>query len=96
MDTIIINSDNMKDFYKRFNPVVFKYGLSESDIEDYNILEDFENIYQFSDLTKTYYGETIKNIDLVYADKNRSDDIIELFSLISDKIIGRYLNIEGL
>lgn len=86
----------MKDFYKRFNPVVFKYGLSESDIEDYNILEDFENIYQFSDLTKTYYGETIKNIDLVYADKNRSDDIIELFSLISDKIIGRYLNIEGL
>jgi len=87
----------MLKFYKIFDPIQFKYSLGETyDYQMYGELETSESFYQFAEMTKMEYGDIINNLDLIYAGKDHSDNIVFLFDLIRNKIISQYIGIDGL
>lgn len=95
-------TDAMLQFYENFDPVTFKYSLlgkiqnEDIDHEQLIALERYEDARQFSSLTRKDYGDIRANLDLVYAEKSKTNNMIEIFDLIFFKIIGRYLGIDGM
>lgn len=86
-------------FYREFDAIQFKYGLDIDAVgygEKYAKIENLESAFQFAELTKVEYGDVLSNLDLIYARKEKSNDIVELFDLIRNKIIHQYINIDGL
>lgn len=108
--TAVINTDNMLEFYKKFDAIAFKYSLEEEKmqgdpkqekrkweyIEEYGKLEKLELDNQFTELTKVEYGDILTNLDMIYAGEEQSDQIIMLYDLVRNKIINQYINIDGL
>lgn len=65
-------------------------------VKAYAELERREEAFRLSELTKIEYGDILPNLDIIYAEMNKSDRIIELFDLIRGKIISGYICIDGL
>ena len=100
-DRIRVNEKELLDFYKKWDAIDFKYSLNRNEnskeyIEKYANIEKIEDDFRFSELTKVEYGDILSNLDLIYARKEKSEEIVELFDLIRNKIIGRYISIDGL
>lgn len=100
--TETITEEKMLEFYKSLNVIDFKYNLGaenlgdEEYVEKYAEIERIEDCFQFAELTKVEYGDILPNLDLIYAREDKSDQIVELFDLIRNKIIHQYIGIEGL
>ncbi|MFQ9514595.1 MAG: hypothetical protein ACLRZ9_02085 [Eubacterium sp.] len=89
----------MIKFYEEFDGIDFMYSLDEKEknyADKYRKIEEIHSAYWFSELTKMEYNDIQDNLDLIYADKKISDDVVKLFDLIRNKVIDQYLNIEGL
>lgn len=97
-----ITEESMLEFYRQLDVIELKYGIGreifdyEKYVDCYAEIESVEDSFQLSELTKVEYGDILTNLDMIYSDKEKSDEIIELFDLIRSKIISKYINIEGL
>lgn len=91
----------MKKYYKTFDPVKFKYiNLlyigDKKEEENYMRFSDYEDSQQFEELTKIEFHNLQANLDMAYADKELTDKLFEVYNLIGDKIVRRYINIDGI
>lgn len=96
-----ITFDAMKEFYmEEFDSINIKYHLTGEPPKKYlNIrpeIENYEKAFQFAALTKTEYGEALKSLDLIYANAEKSNDVLALYDAIRNKVICQYINIDGL
>lgn len=97
-----MNRIEMLEYYRQFDPVEKKYGrifdLHKKDEYDdlYSAFYQYESNRQLSDLTKKEFGDIYANLMLVYADETLTEDIIEVYDLIYDRVINQYLNIDGM
>lgn len=93
-----VNMENMLKFYKELDVIGFKYLLNEENVtsEDYIKLVRAEEHYQFAEFTKKEYGDILANLDLVYAKRGVSDNIIDIFDVVYQKIVCQYINIDGM
>lgn len=104
-----INTSEMIKFYKEFDAVDFKYQLFLYEKDDENKLQpvsDYferykkyqkhEYAYQISELTKKNYAGVRANLDLVYAKREMTDKVIEIYELVMHKLINQYINIDGI
>lgn len=102
MKNIILNEKEMKKYFEMFDPIEKKYHILLGDRKDdsywerYRIFQQYEENHQFSELTKKEFGDIQANLDLVYANKEMSEDIIDIYDLVCYKIINQYLNVEGI
>lgn len=90
-----INAKEMIRFYEQLDVIKFKYGEGK-DYTFYKELEAYEAENQMFMLTKRSYEDAAENLNLVYGEKKKTDDSIELLDLILNKIIGQYINIDGM
>lgn len=99
-----INVDKMKDYYETFDTVEFKYlnllkmkgkGLGKRE-ERYIRFSNYEDSQQFEELTKCEFHNLQANLDMAYADKELTDKLFEVYNLLGDKIVRRYINIDGI
>lgn len=97
-----MNQEKMIAYYRQFDPIEKKYrrffDLHTND--EYNELYDryyqYEKNRLLSDLTKKEFGEIYANLKLVYAEEKVTEEIIEIYDLIYDRVINQYLNIDGM
>lgn len=90
-----INTREMLRFYEQLDVIKFKYGEGRTN-QLYQELEEYETENQMFMFTKRSYEDAAENLNLVYGEKNKTDDSIELLDLILNKIIGQYINIDGM
>lgn len=107
-DENIINIDSMKEYYESLDPVDFKFKkiLENKDIfqkwtkaskeEIYIKFSDYEDAQQFEELTKSEFHHLQANLDMAYANKGLTDKLFEIYNLVGDKIVRRYINIDGI
>lgn len=94
-----INSQEMKEFYQKLDVIELKYSLKQDEeeyVKKYADIDKIESAFQFAELTKIEYGDVLSNLNLIYARQEKSNDIVELFDLVRNKIIHQYINIDGL
>lgn len=97
-----MNRENMLTYYRQFDPIEKKYGKYFDLHEDseYDVLYDrfyqYESNRQFADLTKKEFGEIYANLRLVYAEEELTEEIIEIYDLVYDRVINQYLNVDGM
>lgn len=105
MDNKTISTDSMLKYYRELDYIEFKYKnlLAKYDtdmnlyLEFYQKLCKYEQAQQFSELTAREYGSLYETLKMAYQDDTKvPDEFIEAFNLINDKIICRYVNIDGL
>lgn len=98
----IMNQERMITYYRQFDPIEKKYGryfdLYTKDKYDelYDRYYQYENNRLLSDLTKKEFGDIYANLKLVYAEEKVTEEIIEIYDLIYDRVINQYLNIDGM
>lgn len=92
---MIITTKSMLEYYKdNFDAIDFKYkSIPEG---EYSKIVEYEASHQFASLTKKHYAEDYANLNLVYGDRRKNEEIIDLMNLISIKVISQYINIDGL
>lgn len=90
-----INTKRMIGFYEELDVIRFKYGpgLNSRLCQE---LEEYESENQMFMFTKRSYEDAAENLDLVYGEKEKTNDSIKLLDLILNKIIGQYINIDGM
>ena len=96
---IKICTENMIEFYSKFDYIDFKYDLdkkSGSYLSDYRKLAEEENSKNQLDITAKNFGTMLANIDLIYDDVRLSEKFTKIYDLFYNKIICQYLSIEGL
>lgn len=96
---IRICTENMIEFYSQFDYIDFKYELdknSSSYLVDYRRLAEQEENNNQSEITAKNYGKMLANIDLIYDNAKLSEEFTKIYDLFYNKIICKYLNIEGL
>ena len=89
----------MIEFYSQFDYIDFKYELdknSSSYLVDYRRLAEQEENNNQSEITAKNYGKMLANIDLIYDNAKLSEEFTKIYDLFYNKIICKYLNIEGL
>lgn len=97
-----MNQEEMITYYQQFDPIEKKYGryfdLHTNDKYDelYDRYYQYENNRLLSDLTKKEFGDIYANLKLVYAEEKVTEEIIEIYDLIYDRVINQYLNIDGM
>ncbi len=97
-----MNRERMLTYYRQFDPIEKKYGRyfdlhKESEYDElYGRCYQYEGCRQLSDLTKKEFGDIYANLKLVYADEKLTEEIIEIYDLIYDRVINQYLNIDGM
>lgn len=97
--SIKICSDEMIEFYSKFDYIDFKYDLDKNSSEylkKYRLLAEKESNERNSDITVKNYGKMLANVDLIYDDAELSERFTKIFDLFYNKVICDYLNIEGL
>lgn len=94
-ELIPLNTEEMLKFYKELDIIEFKYH-GEFVREKYQELSDYESENQFSMLTKKSYEDASQNLHLVYGEEKKTKESIQLVDLILNKIIGKYINIDGI
>ncbi len=105
-DEIDLSTDEMLKYYREFDPIEFKYGLDREETaktaeekekwERYARIAEYESSLQFTNLTKKNYGDNYANLKLVYDQEEENREKLELMDLILNKIIGQYINIDGM
>ncbi|MCI8614827.1 MAG: hypothetical protein HFJ01_06955 [Lachnospiraceae bacterium] len=96
-----MNQEEMLVYYRQFDAIEKKYGRylnlnkSEYDVR-YRAYYQYESDRQLSDLTKKEFGDIYANLKLVYEDEKLTEEIIEIYDLVYDKVINQYLNIDGM
>ncbi len=102
-ESIKLNQLEMLDFYKKFDPISFKYKLlleyvenENSRLETYLELQKYEEERQFAELTRKEFWDLQKNLDMAYANRKITDDFLELYDLICEKVIQNYIHIDGM
>ena len=90
-----INTDEMIRFYEQLDIIRFKYGEGRTN-KLYQELDEYETENQMFMFTKRSYEDAAENLNLVYGDKKKTNESIELLDLILNKIIGQYINIDGM
>lgn len=97
-----MNQEEMITYYRQFDPIEKKYrrlfDLHTNDEYDelYDRYYQYENNRLLSDLTKKEFGDIYANLKLVYAEEKVTEEIIEIYDLIYDRVINQYLNIDGM
>lgn len=95
-----MNQKNMLDYYREFDPIKKKYGMcfgkNEKNGSLYQKFYEHESCRQLSELTKKEFGDIYANLQLIYADERLTEEIIEIYDLVYDKVINQYLNIDGM
>lgn len=97
-----MNQEKMITYYRQFDPIEKKYGrylgsrISNKYDERYRRCYQYENNRLLSDLTKKEFGDIYANLKLVYAEERLTEEIIEIYDLVYDRVINQYLNIDGL
>ena len=102
-EAIEFNLEGMIEFYERFDPVWFKYKEQLKKLEEkgkeryflYSRFMSYDDSHYLSTITKMDYARLRANGELVYGDVEKFNDYVKLIQLISDKIIGRLLLIDG-
>lgn len=102
-NTKTLNGEELLKYYNNFDPIQYKYG------DYFKYCAEFENWeigYQrtsrheysknFSFLTKYESGATLSNLVLIYGEEEFAEYIVRVYHLIKEKIIGLYLNIDGM
>lgn len=102
-ESIKLNQSEMLDFYKKFDPISFKYKLllqyvenEDNRLKTYLELQKYEEERQFAELTRKEFWNLQKNLDMAYANYKITDDFLELYDLICEKIIQSYIHIDGM
>lgn len=96
-----MNQETMITYYRQFDPIEKKYGIffdnhTGADYDTlYNKFYQYESNRLLSDLTKKEFGDIHANLKLVYAEERLTEEIIEIYDLIYDRVINQYLNIDG-
>ena len=93
---IFLNTERMLDFYRELDVIEFKYRNKEFVKENYQQLSDYESDNQLSMLTKKSYDDASQNLHLVYGEEKKTKESIQLVDMILNKIIGKYINIDGI
>lgn len=97
-----MNQEEMLKYYRQFDPIEKKYGkyfgLHRKDEYDalYDACFQYERNRQFSDLTKKEFGDIYANLKLVYENEKLTEEIIEIYDLVYEKVINQYLNVDGM
>lgn len=97
-----MNQEEMLKYYRQFDPIEKKYGkyfdLYRKDEYDalYDTCFQYERNRQFSDLTKKEFGDIYANLKLVYENEKLTEEIIEIYDLVYEKVINQYLNVDGM
>ncbi len=99
----VFNQSNMLKYYQEeFEPVIKKYGSCLDCIREekrdkaYRRFYEYEDNRQFSELTKKEFGDIRDNLKLVYENDKLTEEIIEIYDLVYDKVISQYINIDGI
>lgn len=98
----ILNQEEMIKYYKGFDPIEKKYHSyfpsPTGEVHDklYDRFYQYESNRLLPDLTKKEFGDIYANLKLVYAEEKVTEDIIEIYDLIYDRVINQYLNIDGM
>lgn len=96
-----MNQEEMLKYYQQFDSIEKKYGMllalhrKEYD-KFYGCYYRYESNRQLSGLTKKEFGDIYANLKLVYEDEKLTEEIIEIYDLVYDKVINQYLNIDGM
>lgn len=92
-----IGVDELTNFLKAFEPTEFKYSCSAkldcSLLAVKSELEKYEYSYQYGSLTKQQFSHIVDNLRIVYGDTKIIEKDINIYHLVEDKIIHRYLGI---
>ncbi len=101
-----INQEEMLKYYHGFDPIEKKYRIYFSKLKKekkekahssfYQKFYNYECCRQLSELTKKEFGDIYANLKLIYADERLTEEIIEIYDLVYDKVINQYLNIDGM
>lgn len=102
----IMNQGEMITYYQKFDPIEKKYGRYFNIYKNVHKRDKYDELYErcyqyennrlLSDLTKKEFGDIYANLKLVYAEEKVTEEIIEIYDLIYDKVINQYLNIDGM
>lgn len=97
-----IFEEKMRLDYIDFDPIKFKYAKlfksapsDDSYSEEHIKFYEYEDSQQFAELTKKDFHDLQKNLDIVYANEKVTDFSIEIYDLVCDRIVRRYINIDG-
>lgn len=97
-----MDQESMITYYQQFDPIEKKYGryfeLYKKDKYDelYDKFYQYESNRLLSDLTKKEFGDIYANLKLVYEEERITEEIVEIYDLIYDRVINQYLNIDGM
>lgn len=97
-----MNQRTMLEYYQQFDPIEKKYKMYFDLCKECDHDEFFEKCYfyesnrQFSELTKKEFGDIYANLKLVYENEELTEEIIQIYDLVYDKVINQYLNIDGM
>lgn len=97
-----MNQEEMLKYYRQFDPIEKKYGRyfnlhEESEYDElYDSYYQYESNRQLSDLTRKEFGDIYANLKLVYENEKLTEEIIEIYDLVYDRVINQYLNIDGM
>lgn len=99
---IYFNELEMLKYYAEFDPIQKKYeiplkaaekeGKKDRWCEEFNRYEDS---YQFGELTRKQFGDIQENLNMIYADRQKTDIMLDVYDLVCQKVINQYLNIDG-
>lgn len=102
-DKIILSEKMMKQYYDDFDAVEVKYRkLLSNDAEaseylkDYQKFQKYEDSRQFAELTKKDDWNLQANLDMAYADLKKTDDFLDLYDALFEKVVCEYINIGGM
>lgn len=102
INNIYFNEFEMLKYYMGFDSIEKKYEipLKEAEKEDkkekwYEEFNRYEESYQFGELTRKQFGDIQENLNMIYADKQKTDIMLDVYDLVCQKVINQYLNIDG-
>ena len=101
MREIKLNQSEMMKFYRNFDVINFKYKklldrLETDKLDKYLELQQYEEEKQFAELTKKEVWDLQEDLDLAYADRRISDEYLEVFDMVCEKIVRSYINVDGM
>lgn len=98
--SIKLNLLNMLNYYKKFDPIVFKYKhlleKANDKLNTYLKFQKYEEEKQFAELTRKEFWDLQENLDMAYANRKVTDNFLAVYDLICEKIIHNYIHIDGM
>ena len=96
---IKFNNEEFYNFLINFDHIFYRYNIdSEYDKinELYLYLYEIEKKYYIFDFNSHGYAKILNNLKLIYGNLEHVYDYVRIYKVVHEKIIGQYLNIEGL